>query len=674
MDTFFVYILSSCLIALLVALFQYRPWQKPRHVWLLTFCRTVSITSLILLIIGPKVTTNTETIIKPSLSILLDNSASIKVLNKDKILDSLADFLQNHVELNQKFEIQSYSFDSRLFLNDSLNFQGKQSNIGSSLQTINAITKGDIAPVILLSDGNQTIGRSFAHNRTAQLQPVYPLIMGDSTAFQDLSIKQVNVNSYTFLDNEFPVEIVLNSMGNTAAETVLEIVSGSKKIYTKQLTFSPSKTSEIATVYLKAKTPGIQRYKVNLKPLDEEILKTNNVKSFGIEVIDQSFKIALISAISHPDLAAIKAIATAQKHYSIVRLNPTEFLENPSDYDVLVLYQPDQSFSTIFDYINQKPINTFTIGGTQTNWSFLNDAQSIFEQEITGQTEDYYAKINPNFETFSVTPLEFLSYPPLTSEFGRTSINVAHDVLLYKTIGGGQTNSPLLLTYNSGVSRHVVFLAEHLWKWRMRDFQRHNSFEKFDLFFGLLLKYLSTQKVSEKLRLSHDVIFDGSAPIEIVAELFNDNFESNTNATLTIEVQSKGQKRPLKFPMLLENTSYRADLSSLKPGRYNFKVQNQTKTISKTGQFDILPFNIESQFLNANTIQLSQLANDTGGKAFFDTQAHDLVDVLLHEDTYVNILKIDKKSLPLVDFNAILLTLIFSLSLEWFMRKYFGLI
>lgn len=126
--------------------------------------------------------------------------------------------------------------------------------------------------------------------------------------------------------------------------------------------------------------------------------------------------------------------------------------------------------------------------------------------------------------------------------------------------------------------------------------------------------------------------------------------------------------------MLLDNTSFRADLSSLKPGRYNFKVQNQTKTISRTGQFDILPFNIESQFLNANTTQLTKLANDTGGDAFFDTQVQDLVDVLLQENTYVNTLKIDKKSVPLIDFNTILLMLIFSLSLEWFLRKYFGLI
>lgn len=537
MDTLFVYILSSCLIALLVALFQYRPWQKPRYVWLLTICRMVSVALLTLLIIGPKAKSSTANIIKPKLSILLDNSESIKALNKDEILDSLADFLQNHDELNQKFEIQSYNFDNRLSLSDSLNFQGQQSNIGGSLQTINAITKGDIAPVILLSDGNQTTGRSFAYNRTAQLQPVYPLIMGDSTAFSDLSIKQVNVNSYTFLDNEFPVEIVLNSVVNTTVETILEIVSESKKIYSKRLTFSPSKTSEIVSVFLKAKSPGIQRFKVNLKPLDEEILKTNNTKSFGIEVIDQSFKIALISAISHPDLAAIKAIATAQKHYSIMRLKPTEFLDNPSDYDLLVLYQPDQSFSPILDYINKKPINTFTISGTHTNWSFLNDAQSIFKQEITGQTESYNALINPNFETFSTTPLEFQSYPPLTSEFGQTFINVPHDILLYKTIGGVQTNSPLLLTYKSGASRHVVFLAENLWKWRMRAFQRHISFEKFDLFFGFLFKYLSTQKVSDKLRLSHDVIFDGSAPIEVVAQLFNDNFEPNTAATLTIEVQ-----------------------------------------------------------------------------------------------------------------------------------------
>lgn len=674
MDTLLVYILGSFLIALLVALFQYRPWQKTHHFWLLTLCRTVSFTLLFLLIINPETVTQTEVVTKPRLSILLDNSQSIRELREDKLMDSVADFLKNHPQLNQKFTVHSYKFDSELTINDSLDFTGKQSNIGGSLQTLNTITKDDIAPIILLSDGNQTLGPSYVYENHNEGQPIYPIILGDTVQYVDLKINQINTNTYTFLNNRFPVEIFVNYAGNSTVKTNLDIFSGSKKVYSTPLSFSTSKTSQIISFYLEANSPGIQKYSARLNPLKEELLKINNVKEFGIEVIDQSYKIALISDLSHPDLAAIKAIVSVQKNYNLFRLSPKEFLDQPEDFDFLVLYQPDNSFKKVFEFINQKPINTFILTGAHTDWAFLNSAQSLFIQDDTAQTEAYQAILNPNFEPFSTNPLPFQEFPPLLSAFGSTVINVPHDVLLFKTINGTQTDIPLLLTYKSERARHVLFFAENLWKWRMRVFQLQQSFDSFDAFFGTLFKYLSTQKASDKLKVTHDVIFDGLSSMDMVAQLFNDNFEPNTIAELSVEVRSKSLKSPLKFPMLLKNTSYKADLSSLEPGSYEYTVQTNNKTHSKTGRFEILPFNIESQFLNANVSQLRQLANETGGQAYFDTQGQLLVEDLIRNEAFKSIQKIDKKIVPLIKFKIILIALILFLGIEWFLRKYLGLI
>ena len=36
-----------------------------------------------------------------------------------------------------------------------------------------------------------------------------------------------------------------------------------------------------------------------------------------------------------------------------------------------------------------RKLNTFIIGGTQTQWGYLNSIQSNFNQEVTGQNEEY---------------------------------------------------------------------------------------------------------------------------------------------------------------------------------------------------------------------------------------------------------------------------------------------
>ena len=669
------YILGSFLIALLVALFQYQLWKtNTRHLWVLTCCRALSLALLILLIINPKTVSETSYVVKPKLSLLLDNSKSISQLNKTQAIRTLSERLQGHPELNQKFDLQSYSFGETLSLKDSLDFTAQQTNIGGSLESIKAITSDEIAAVVLLSDGNQTMGRSYVYNASTNTQPVYPLVLGDSTAYVDLSIKQININSYTFLDHSFPVELVLNYKGNTVVKTQLDIVSGSKTIYTKPLTFSPTNATKVLTPYLSAKSPGIQRFTAQLRPLEEEKVKANNFKNFGLEVIDQKFNIALISEVSHPDLAALKAVVTSQKNYDLQRLTPNEFLKRPNDFDLLVLYQPNPTFKKVFEELNRKPINTFLITGTQTDWAFLNSIQSIFKQEITAQTESYQAILNPNFSPFTIQPIAFDNFPPLESSFGQIVINGPHDILLFKTFEGTPTDTPLLLTYKTGTARHVAFFAENIWTWRLRSFQREQSFQAFDAFFGTLIKYLSTQKATDKLKISHDIIFDGSSPLVITAQIFNDNFEPNTTSDLSIEVRSKQLKSPLKFPMLLENTSYRADLSSLEPGRYDYTVQTNSGGLTKSGQFEISPFDIESQFLNANLPMLEQLAEETGGQVFFESQASDLIETLINNDRYKSLQKIDKKAVPLINISIILLLFLLSLSTEWFLRKYFGLI
>ena len=674
-ESLLFYITVTAIIALLVALFQYKPWRKSAtFLWVLTTFRALSIGALLLLILNPKTDLNSSRIVKPKLSILVDNTQSIQFLNRTELLNSTLKKLSENGLLNEKFEVQSYKFDKDFALLDSLEYTGTQTNIGKSLETINAIHKDDQAAVVLLSDGNQTIGNSYLYQSKFLSQAVFPVVIGDTTPYVDLKIQQLNVNKYTFLGNTFPVEIFVNYNGSRSIQTNLKIYSGASLLFDKPLQLSPESNSMSTIAFLKAKRIGLQRFRAVLSPLTEEKLTTNNSVEFGIEVIDQQIKIALISESSHPDLGAFKAMLETQNNYEIELLSPEKFLNNASAYTVAVLYQPNNRFKSAYEAIEKYNINTFTIGGTFTDWSFLNDIQSNFNQEATTQNEVYQGASNQNFEDFALEPINFENYPPLATVFGSTTLKGQHNILIFKTVNNINTQQPMLFSYSNTGKRHVVLLAEDFWKWRMYCYRQHQSFKKIDNFFRSIFQYLSTQKSTNRLKVSHASIFDGSERIAVYAQFFGENFEFNSNADMEIEIKSKNLKKPLIFPMLIENRTYVANLESLQPGSYSYKVRLRNKQFSTAGRFEILPFSIEKQFLNANLTQLQQLALQTNGQLFYENTVDNLISKLLANEQYKSIQKVEKKSVPLIHYKLLLLLLLLSLASEWFIRKYFGLI
>jgi hypothetical protein len=96
--------------------------------------------------------------------------------------------------------------------------------------------------------------------------------------------------------------------------------------------------------------------------------------------------------------------------------------------------------------------------------------------------------------------------------------------------------------------------------------------------------------------------------------------------------------------------------------------------LSKSGEIKILEFNIEQQFLNANAKKLQSLANLTQGKSYFVDQTGTLFYDLINDKRFQITQKSTKNIVPLLNFKILLALLVLSLSLEWFIRKYNGLI
>jgi len=670
-----LYIIGSGILALLISLFQYVYKVKHRRLhWSLVGLRFISIFSLLILIINPKFENKESTIIKPVLAVVVDNSQSIKYLNKDRIATNTVQAIFDNTAITSKYDVKMYPFGKQINRNSELNFEDPQTNITQSLQEIESLYDSQIAAVVLISDGNQTIGDAYEFASNQFEHVIFPLIMGDSIYHTDLKIQQINVNKYTYLNNKFPLEIITSYTGNKSVISELKIESLGKIIYKERIQFSETQNSIILTPKIASNKTGVQQYQVNLTPIENEKNKINNQKSFAIETIDEHTKIALVTSLSHPDLGALKTAVETNKQRFVKICSPIEYLANNDSYGLVVLYQPNQSFKSVFELIKKRKLSSFVVAGVQAQWSFLNSIQSDFKQEITAQIENYQGFTNSNFNNFYLGDFKFNSYPPLTSQFGDVSINIPHETLIFKSIKGASLQDPLLFTYENNSCRTAVLLAENLWKWRMHSYREDKNFEKFDLFIGKLIQYLSIKNQNKRLLVNYESIYDGSQPLEISAQFFNKNYELNLNSDLIITLKNNVTGKQIKYPMIPVQNRYVVNLYALEPANYTFEVSANNGKYRSFGGIEILDFNIEQQFINANIYKLEQLAINTAGTVYFDTQIEELTSELISDKRFASIQKISKKTVPLISVKFWLLLFLSSLTIEWLIRKYNGLI
>lgn len=671
-----ILIILAGLIALSLALFQYWSKSKPHSKlqWTFIVLRFITLFAILLLIINPKFEHLEVYTEKPNLVIAVDNSSSIKYLNQEGNALNIFEALNSNTDLNNKFNMEVYAFGDELNSGDSLDFNQKQTNISSAISQLSQIYKESISPTVLITDGNQTYGSDYEFSSNTFKQPIYPVILGDTINYTDLKIQQLNVNQYAFLKNSFPIETFLIYNGDNTVHSQFLVTQGNNTVFSQTITFSKNNNSKVINFTLPANNIGVSTYKATLVPLDNEKNIINNTKNFAVEVIDQKIKVAVVSDFLHPDLGVLKKSIESNEQREVVFVKPNDIINQVNDFQLVILYQPNNTFKQVFEVLDRDNKNRLLVIGTKTDIGFLNTINKNFSQQITNQTEDYQSELNLNFAPFIIDDMDFGSFPPLKSHYGDVTFSIPFETILFKKINNIPTSEPLLTTFEANGKREGVLFGENIWQWRAQSYINAKSFNDFDNFMGKLVQYLASNKTRNRLNVDYESFYNGTGHIIIKAQFFDKNFEFDARETLTISVKDKISNEEKSFPFILKNNNYQVDLSNLAPSDYSFRVYAKNENISQSGNFQILEYNVEQQFLNADVTKLQRLAINSGGKSYLVDNSNVIIDDLLEDNRFVSIQKSNKNIIPLVDWKYLLFLIAVSLTIEWFLRKYNGLI
>lgn len=625
---------------------------------------------LLLMLLNPEISSDTTKNKKPKLYLLSDQSKSISYFKENAVLDRDISVLMSNNELKEKFEISLLSFGNGIQQVDSVPYSLESTNIYKALTQIQNVSKKDQHAIVLLTDGNQTNGSSLEYIRSKN--PVFPVIYGDTTIYNDLAIEQVNTNRFSFLNNNFPIEILVSYNGDKTINSTFRLQKNGKTVYRKQLKLSSSKQSEIITTNLKSDKIGIQYFKAEVLPITTEKNSKNNQKEFSIEVIDEQSKIGLFSTVVHPDIGALKRAMESNKQRKVELINPEKDNYQINDFELVILYQPNIKFQSLIEAIKKDSRNYLLVSGTVTDWSFVNNMNLGIRKQVLSQKEDFLPKYNSNFLGFYQEDIGFNDFPPLSDVYGRLVFSQPYESFLFQSINGIETNQPLLASSANSNQKVVFILGEGLWKWRSFIFRKQNNFEEFDQFVNTLVQYSTKTKDKSRLRIDYEALYPANSTIIVQAEYLDETLKFDPRVNVEMKLRNRDTQKEISLPFSLKESRYELKVNNLDAGNYEFSVSVIGTNVFKRGRFSISEYSVEEQFSSANRNNMAMIATNTNGKVYYKNQIHTLVEDLVQNKSFYTIQKTQKTTRRLIEWQWILFTIVALLSLEWFIRKYFG--
>jgi hypothetical protein len=669
-----LWILLAILIAAFVALYQYdflfSKNRNRRRPWF-ALLRFFTILALLLLFIIPQFQSSRFETVLPQLTILVDDSQSMSRLDIDNQVRTDVERLKSDVDLNENYKLGFFKFSESVEILDSLKFEGGLSDHFTAMSEVQALYRDDNQGVIVLTDGIQNKGTSYQYTKLLPETRLYPVIYGDTTRYPDLKITRLNTNKFSFLNNEFPVEIVVEYEGEDEVTSAFEIKEGNQVLFSQNLKFSRSNRSQIISANLKSNRVGLKSLVAQIGGITSEKNLKNNLREFAVEVIDQQTKVAIISNFMHPDLGALKKAIESNEQRTAQILSFSD-RGDINEYDLVIIYGVDSDFPALIQELDRFEKNYWIFTGPDPDLRSFNTAIESLNIETVYEVDMVQPVLEKSYSSFNLDSFNYNDYPPVEAPFGSLSTQVPIEIVMNRQIGNLITDQPLWFTYESENRRHAVSLLSGLWRWRAHSFLETRDYKNFDDLIGAHVQYLASNKKRNRLDVEVASVYQQNNSIKIAATYLDKNYKVDQKAILNIQLKSLTTDAEIIRPFVPRDNNYVVDLNGIQPDDYSYTIQVENSSLSLSGYFKVLDYNVELLASNAVADQFEELLKTD--RIFYQGQIDELVNSLQNDVALKPLERKINDYFSLIDIEYLMYLFFVLLGLEWFLRKYNGLI
>jgi hypothetical protein len=654
------------------------------QVRLLMSLRFLSFFIIAFLLLSPFIKTLKKITRNPVIITAWDNSSSI-LSTPDSVsiaaeITQIRDRVKN--ELSSKYTLVEYSFGQRAKLLDELNFEEKRTDYSEVISAvINNHFNENIGALILVGDGIYNQGKNPLNQLSEVNFPVYTVGFGDTTEVVDSRVQDIRVNRTSFSGNKFPVEIDAQFSKLKGTPIQLSVIHDNQEIASVIVTPPNQNYFYTHEFILDAGEAGLKHFTVKTKIVENERNTKNNQAGFVINVLEKKQKILILSNGPHPDIGAIKNTLDLQTTYDVSVFTEEPYPANISEFNLLILNQLPTSGKSADDIVKNAQNNRIPIlfiVGSKTFLPQLNAlSQGAAVLPLAGSGEEAQATLNTAYATFNLSDdfKELLSrFPPLQVSFADYELDAGFTPLFYQKIMNIETAKPLLATGTINGRKTGFIFGEGIWRWRLYNYYANQNHALFNELVNQLVQYLALRQNEDNFIVDFKPVFAETEEIILKAEVYNDAFERIKSEEVKIKIQNTANEE-FEFTFDVRDEEYILNAGYLPTGDYTFSasVDIAGKTYNETGSFTITPVNFENLDLRANHNLLYQLANESGGGFYAPNQSEQLISDLQNNNRLKATSYFQEMINELLNLKWLFFVVLLLLTVEWFLRKFWGI-
>jgi len=648
---FWLLLLLAISIAITWYFYRNNDWlnsQKPGVKWGIPLLRGTGIFLLLTLLLEITLLVNHTEVEEPILITVLDNSSSIlqyKDSNETKrTMNKLIQDVKDRFD--GRYQLAFYTAGESFKENGMLTLKEQESNHAEAFNYISEqYLNRNIGAILFASDGNYNMGDNPTYPaEKINLTPIFTLGIGDTTPKKDQIITNLYYNDVVFLRDEFPIEVDLEAFKIKQKQVKVSLTQQGKLLGSQVVNYSNQEyTFKQVRFDVTASKVGFQPFTVSVEYLSGEFSKANNSKTCYIEVVDSRNNVCFISNGVHPDLAALRAVASSNENYQSSFLSPKEFVEKGLKPDLVVWHNPTLQFdANVSAYIEQHRIPVFYVISPSATSQDLTKLKIFANTNGRTQSDEVQGNLNPGFSAFELSEeckQTIPYYPPLVTKFGAMNPLGNTEALLNQRVGNAVKKEPLIYTE----------------------------------LFSKSFNYLMVKRAGMGLSVQFDKRFGKYDRIGVNANFYNASLEPITKPVINLTLTGpKGKKYTNRFNVA--GNHYSLDLGTLPSGTYKWTASttHEKKKYSKSGIFVVEDIGLEQASNTANHGVLKQLSKNSGGTF---SALKDYEKLLNQIEGRTDITSIERLTIDfwnLVDSWVFMFLIALIFSAEWFLKRYFG--
>lgn len=708
----YVYVICAVVVvlSLLITWSRYAGQLKKSYLSAITVCRFAAVALALLFALRPYSVNETPDVDSFNVKVLVDISKSMDSsdcqgrsrIDVAKAVIKESPWFDN---IRQNYNISLQTFSSRM---ESYPQDNELKTITGGTDISQALNKageaagtGSLGGIVLLTDGQENIGSATEVAKSLRVSgiPVTVVGIGGEKELEDVELTFHSVPKTSRKNKEVELLVKVKKNLKKAFSRDVVLSQGDLEISRQLVEFPEGKAEQIISFKHREYTAGFKNFRAHIEPLEEEMIKTNNVDYAAVEVTDDELiKILYFSGNLSWEYKFLDKLCDDSENMHLTALvrtgekawyyyagkeekkfevfpETTELIE----YDVIIF---DLGSEYLIDDQIAKNVEKFAFdkgGGIL----FLGRKNK----------ESRFADILPvtNSRPESSSGKKVLDIPSQSVLVPRTKKDLTdlNNILILK--GGksyysadltelkksarpdirlkGSSGKVLMssLYYGSGRS---AYLGIETWPWKMNP---KNDGENYGIFWKRIMTWLSSSSVEQMKIIPAYRKYPAGESMDLSLDLLDPDFEPSVTAKVSAVLKTpSGDLVNLQLPSSIDvEGRFGLDFVPNEVGEYQLSVTAKfadDTELQKKISFLASETSGENGTLPLNRRMLEDLSRITGGEYIHWTDTGVKNELKLYEKVPI----IQSRTYFFNSWLTLILILLF-FSGEWFLRRRIGL-